>query len=146
IPITAPTPAPPGGQGPQPTTAIIDATPPNPSDLAAIRAALRAAAESQLAILQASIAANSTLRPAATPPSALTITIGESARPSTGGVRVSGVIGSREKRRLYISGKPGTRFSDGTFEFQGVQPGRHLIASVGNSNPFASVVVVGDQD
>ena len=92
-------------------------------------------------------ATSPTLRPAATPPSALSITIGESARPSTtGGIRVAGFIGSKDKRRVYISGKPGTVFSDGTFEFRGVQPGRHLIASVGNSNPFASVVVVGDQD
>jgi hypothetical protein len=37
-------------------------------------------------------------------------------------------------------------FSDGTFEFRGVAPGRHLIASLSSSTPFASVVVIGDQD
>jgi hypothetical protein len=133
-PVPAPTPAP-------PTPAPL-VNPGLPTVLANGTVSLFAAAQSTSNIIFAS----TTLKPAATPPSALSITIGESARTSTGGARVSGLTGSTDKRRVYISGKPGTVFSDGTFEFQGVQPGRHLIASVGNSNPFASVVVVGNQD
>ena len=140
IPVPARTPVPSADGTVRFTTAILDATPAVLSDLTAILAATTA--QYQLTVASTS----TTSRPAATPPSALSITIGESARPSTGGARVSGFTGSKDKRRVYISGKPGTVFSDGTFEFQGVQPGRHLIASVGNSNPFASVVVVGDQD
>jgi hypothetical protein len=48
---------------------------------------------------------------------------------------------------VYISGRPGVLFSDGTFEFHGVAPGRHLIAAIGTAGtPKAAVVVVGDKD
>src|SRR5688572_19952306 len=63
-----------------------------------------------------------------TPPSTISITLGEVERPAGGGVRVSGSAG-KDNRRVYISGKPGMVFSDGTFEFRDVPPGRHLIAS-----------------
>ena len=78
-----------------------------------------------------------------TPPSTLTITIGEVARPSTSGVHVTG-RGAPNKTFIYLSGTPGVTFSDGTFEFEGVQPGRHVIA-----NTYArtgTVVVVGDKN
>ena len=83
--------------------------------------------------------------PAATPPSALSITIGESARTPTTGVRVSGHAG-KDRRRVYISGRGGILFSDGSFEFRGVPPGRHVIAGLGAPDRSAAVVVVGDQD
>jgi len=86
------------------------------------------------------------LKPAATPPSALTITLGEVARSSTSGVRVTGVMNTQGKRAVYISGRPGIVFADGTFEFRDVQPGRHLIASISYSRPYAAVVVVGDRN
>src|SRR5262252_2758482 len=86
------------------------------------------------------------LKPSATPPSTLTITLGEVAKPSTGGVRVSGRTGSRDTRRVYISGTPGIVFADGSFEFRDVPPGRHLIASIGATRPFAAVVAVGDKN
>jgi len=50
------------------------------------------------------------------------------------------------KRAVYISGRPGIAFADGTFEFRDVPPGRHLIASFSNSRPYAAVVVVGDKN
>ena len=87
---------------------------------------------------------SASLRPAPTPPSPLTITLGVVSL-SSPGVRVSGKIGTTDRRRVYISGRPGTVFSDGTFEFRDVPPGRHLIAAVGNGG-LASVVVVGDKD
>jgi len=90
--------------------------------------------------------AGSPLKPAAMPPSILTITLGETPKPSLGGVRVSGKTGTRDKRIVYISGRAGIVFSDGTFEFRNVPPGRHLIASIGSGRPFAAVVVVGDKD
>src|SRR5688572_9427032 len=87
-----------------------------------------------------------TLIPATTPPSLLSITIGEAAPLSTGGVRVSGKSGSLEPRRIYISGRPGVVFDDGSFEFRGVPPGRHLIAAIGTPGKSAAIVVVGDND
>jgi hypothetical protein len=139
-PPQVPAPTPIASSTPSSRRTEIDVTSVTLSDLTAIRAAVAA--------LQASmpVVTSATLRPAATPPSALSITIGESARPSTGGVRVSGVTGTTGKRTVYISGRPGVVFSDGTFEFRGVAPGRHLIASLSSSTPFASVVVIGDQD
>ena len=84
---------------------------------------------------------------AVTQPSTLTITLGKDEAPDAGGVRVSGRTGSSTRRVIYISGTPGVFFSDGTFEFRGVKPGRHLIAAANSSNlPMAAVVVVGDRD
>lgn len=84
--------------------------------------------------------------PAATPPSNLSITIGDVLRPKAPGVRVAGQTGGKDRRMVYISGRPGVVFSDGTFEFRGVPPGRHLIASMGTSGRSAAVVVVGNND
>jgi hypothetical protein len=89
--------------------------------------------------------ATSSTAPATTPPSTLSITIGEVVRPKAPGVRVTGQTGGQERRLVYISGRPGVVFSDGTFEFRGVPPGRHLIAAVGPSRA-AVVVVVGNND
>jgi hypothetical protein len=49
------------------------------------------------------------------------------------------------KAAVYISGVPGTVFSDRTFEFHGVPPGRHLIAAMHPFTPQAALVVVGDR-
>jgi hypothetical protein len=89
--------------------------------------------------------ASGSLVPAVTPPSPLSITIGETGRLSTSSVHVSGYAGT-DRRRVYISGTPGIVFSDGSFEFRDVPPGRHLIASVGASGPLATVVIVGPQN
>ena len=65
------------------------------------------------------------------------------------GVRVSGRIPGEAKRAIYISGSPGTIFSDGTFEFVGVSPGRHNIVTLDNPGAARSqgaTLVIGDRD
>jgi hypothetical protein len=67
----------------------------------------------------------------------------------TTGVRVSGQLRGDAKRAVYISGNPGTVYTDGTFEFSGVAPGRHRIVafeSFGAGRPQGSTLVVGDRD
>ena len=59
---------------------------------------------------------------------------------------MSGITNSSDKRTVFISGTPGTLFSDGSFEFREVPPGRHLISAVDPYRPEAAVVVVGDKD
>jgi Carboxypeptidase regulatory-like domain len=133
---------------------IVVSPPPSPPPNApatSFASAFNAAYEQARAALANSypfvISAGNSLKPAATPPSTLTITLGEVARSSTSrGVRVSGKNGARDKR-VYMSGRPGIVFSDGTFEFRDVSPGRYVIASVGSlSRPFGTVVVVGDKN
>jgi hypothetical protein len=87
------------------------------------------------------------LMPAKTPASGLTITIGAATSRTSGGVRVSGTIGGNTRRSaVYLSGRPGTTFSDGSFEFRNVQTGRHVIATDNTVAPKATVVIVGDKD
>jgi len=64
------------------------------------------------------------------------------------GARVTGRAKDMEPRSIYMSGNPGTFFSDGSFEFRGVAPGRYSIAAPGSS-PAPSLgasIVVGDRD
>lgn len=65
------------------------------------------------------------------------------------GVRVSGRIAGDPKRWIYLSGNPGAIYSDGTFEFIGVPPGRHTIvtfdSAIGGHSQGAALVV-GDRD
>ena len=133
-----------------PTPATIALPPPTgtPNTEAELRAALTAL-QGGTTIANTSVIVFSVnpLKPAATPPSMLSITLGEIERPAVAGVRVSGkATATREKRRVYISGKPGVVFTDGAFEFRDVPPGRHLIASTGNTRPMAAVLVVGDKN
>jgi hypothetical protein len=127
----------------------------NPQDLVQYQQAITSYLQSRANTLNAlgvvstfnnllSLATSSTA-PATTLPSTLSITIGEVVRPKAPGVRVTGQTGGQERRLVYISGRPGVVFSDGTFEFRGVPPGRHLIAAVGPSRA-AVVVVVGNND
>jgi hypothetical protein len=78
----------------------------------------------------------------------LAITLASVPVPAVPGARVTGRAPDSEVRSIYISGIPGTFYSDGTFEFRGVTPGRHTIAALGLSNlkPLGSSVVVGDRD
>ena len=64
------------------------------------------------------------------------------------GVRVTGRAKDTEPRSIYISGSPGTFFSDGTFEFRGVAPGRYSIAAPGSSPQpsLGASIVVGDRN
>jgi len=91
------------------------------------------------------VGSRGTLTPARTPPPSLLITIG-AAMQAKAGVRVAGNIGSNSRGAVYISGRPGVTFSDGSFEFRNVQPGRHVIATDNVAAPRATVVVVGDKD
>jgi hypothetical protein len=84
--------------------------------------------------------------PPAVPLSSLSITLDYILPANPSGVRVTGTIRSIDKPTVYISGVPGSVFSDGTFEFQGVPPGRHIIAAIHPFTPQAAVVVVGDRD
>ena len=128
-----------------PTTA-----PPNPTDplqtlfANIVRANMLQARAA--ALISAGLLSPTVLVPAATPPSSLVITLGEATRSANGGVRVSGQTGSKDLRRVYISGRPGVVFADGTFEFRGVAPGRHVIAALAVPERRATMIVVGDKD
>lgn len=119
---------------------------PVPVPLSGNEAALRAYLEG-LAAGRQSYSIVPVTRSPATPPSGVSITLALNAPRSTSGARVSGRLGSKTKRSVYISGRPGVVFSDGTFEFRDVPPGRHLIAALDNSSvAMATMVVVGDKD
>lgn len=78
----------------------------------------------------------------------LTITLATVPVSAVSGSRVTGRAKDTEPRSIYMSGNPGTFFSDGTFEFRGVAPGRYSIAAPGSS-PAPSLgasIVVGDRD
>jgi len=83
--------------------------------------------------------------------SELSITLsrsGEQAAASSG-ARVTGRAPTTARRSIFISGKPGFFYSDGTFEFRGVPPGRHSIATLYNAGApgaLAASVVVGSRD
>jgi hypothetical protein len=85
-------------------------------------------------------------RSAVSPPSMISITIGPGRQPFTSGVRITGRTGSTNKRPIYISGRPGVLYSDGSFEFSGVAPGLHLIAAMSVSKPMAALINVGNRD
>jgi hypothetical protein len=78
----------------------------------------------------------------------LTITLAAVPVPSLAGVRVTGRAKDTDARAIYLSGRPGTFFSDGTFEFLGVPPGRHSMAAFGSSpvSSLGAAIVVGDRD
>jgi hypothetical protein len=62
-------------------------------------------------------------------------------------VRVGGRLPTAGVRSVFLSGLPGVLYSDGTFEFRGVQPGRYVaISGDGQLSLFGAVVVVGDRD
>jgi Carboxypeptidase regulatory-like domain len=61
------------------------------------------------------------------------------------GVLVRGTVTPPSRRSIYLSGKPGILFTDGTFEFRDVPPGRHSIITLDGS-PLAASIVVGNSD
>lgn len=87
--------------------------------------------------------------PAARTASDLSITLGYIAPPPPPeGVRVTGGAPNLGARSIYLSGKPGIVYSDGTFEFRGVPPGKHLLTTMDNpqpSGPLGAALVVGDR-
>lgn len=100
------------------------------------------------AILPPAIVTVSPATPAAG--SSLTITlVAAPPSPAPPGVRITGKAPNSEVRSIYISGVPGIYYSDGSFEFRGVPPGRHTIATPDNptsSKPLGLSIVVGNQD
>jgi hypothetical protein len=69
--------------------------------------------------------------------------------PAASGVRIAGRAGNGERRSIYLDGKPGTFYSDGTFEFRGVPPGRHTLATIENPGaglPLGAALIAGDRD
>src|SRR6185436_11325500 len=65
------------------------------------------------------------------------------------GVRVLGSMKDVKSRSIYMDGISGVIYSDGTFEFRGVQPGRHAIVTPDHparAHPFAASIVVGDRN
>ena len=81
----------------------------------------------------------------------LTVTLASVPPQTKTGVRVSGRLDALgvEPQTIYLSNIPGDLFVDGTFEFWGVPPGRHSVAT-GNFDPngvsFGGSVVVGDRN
>jgi hypothetical protein len=89
--------------------------------------------------------------PTSSPLGAISVTLTNVPLPaSTQGVRVSGRSGNTGgPRSIYISGRPGTFYSDGTFEFHGVPAGRHVVMTSDTpraSRPLGAVVIVGGSD
>jgi hypothetical protein len=75
----------------------------------------------------------------------ISLTLTRAPRPASPGVRVlgrtAGVGGE-----VYLSGKPGFLYQDGTFEFSGVPPGLHTILRYGGNSVTAAPVLVRDRD
>jgi hypothetical protein len=70
-------------------------------------------------------------------------------QPTSGnsGVRVTGRARAGEIREIYLSGVHGTLFEDGTFEFHGVPPGRHSVATVDTpGRALGASIIVGTAD
>jgi hypothetical protein len=79
----------------------------------------------------------------------LMVTVGMTAelQLKSGGVRVTGMDRPGDRHPLYLSGRQGNVFSDGTFEFRSVPPGRHTIASIDlPGRARGTTVVVGEQN
>jgi hypothetical protein len=65
----------------------------------------------------------------------------------SGGARLTGRIAGGFRGEVYLSGKPGTAYSDGSYEFTGVVPGFHRIVKLnGSNNSLGAIVVVGSQE
>ena len=66
---------------------------------------------------------------------------------NSGGVRVTGIDRPGDTHPVYLSGTQGIVFSDGTFEFRSVPPGRHTIAAIDlPGRARGTTVVVGEQN
>jgi Carboxypeptidase regulatory-like domain len=103
------------------------------------------------AAVQAAAAPTANIQSVATllGPETLSITIAEApAGTSTArGVRVTGLNRRSDTHPVFLSGRPGTVFSDGTFEFRDVPPGRHVIASIDfPGRALGTTLIVGDQN
>ncbi len=79
-------------------------------------------------------------------PQTLSIVLIRAPAPKTTGVNVTGQF-APTIRGAFLSGNPGTIYADHSFEFSGVQPGRHALTAFSNSlTPLAASLIVGDKD
>jgi hypothetical protein len=62
------------------------------------------------------------------------------------GVRVSGRVRVQGAHSVYLSGVGGTYYADGSFEFLGVPPGKHLLLGLDAGLPLGAFLVVGNRD
>jgi len=77
----------------------------------------------------------------------LTFTIEKVALPSATGVRVSGMGRRSDTHPVFMSGRQGIAFSDGSFEFRDAAPGRYAIATVDSpGRAMGAAIVVGNRD
>jgi hypothetical protein len=82
---------------------------------------------------------------------AISVTLGmvpPTARPPAG-VRITGRAPVNGAWSIYRGDMPGTFYADGTFEFQGVPPGRHVVLLQENSSTprfYAALANVGDRN
>jgi hypothetical protein len=82
-------------------------------------------------------------------PGVVSIVLERKSTPPQTGVRISGRIRGDPNRSIYVSSKPGTVYPDGSFEFQGVPPGRHAIVTLdnpGRERALGASLVVGDRE
>jgi Carboxypeptidase regulatory-like domain len=81
-------------------------------------------------------------------PVTVTLAVPRQAASTTGsGVRVTGLGRPSDTHPVYISGKQGTVYSDGTFEFLDVPPGRHTIATIDYpGRALGATIIVGDRE
>jgi len=81
------------------------------------------------------------------PAGPLSIVLSANVAAAPSGVLVAGRV-TTGARSIYLSGVPGMLYSDGTFEFRGVRPGRYSIVTLDNpaARPVVASVVVGDRD
>jgi hypothetical protein len=75
----------------------------------------------------------------------LSVTLAKTPTPLPAGVRVTGRTAG-VGGEIYLSGKPGFLYLDGTFEFRGVAPGLHTILRYGGNSVTAAPVLVRDRD
>jgi hypothetical protein len=80
----------------------------------------------------------------------LEITLAGAVPASAAGVRVQGKVASAENWDLSLLGSSAILFADGSFEYRGVAPGRHIIELqdkfVEPARVLAASIVVGDKD
>jgi hypothetical protein len=75
----------------------------------------------------------------------LTVVLARTQTAPSNGIRVSGrSVGAGDE--IYISGNPGTLYSDGTFEFYDLLPGTHRIIKIFQNVVTAGAVFVGSRD
>jgi hypothetical protein len=85
----------------------------------------------------------------ATVPLSITLSVAAPARAGSSGIRIAGKAPDQKRRSIYLSGKPGMFYSDGSFEFRGVAPGRYTVATIENPespHPLGASIVVGNRD